>query len=139
MPSFGTPFESINLDRKLNKEELLRGLRFVTAAEFEAVALYQQLAEASGDKDVKKVLLDVANEELVHAGEFMALIKKLSPEEEKFYKDGEKETAETIKKSFDFFKVIKACDSLSGRIEKDYPKTALKLDQISDLLEKDLI
>ena len=65
MPGFGTPFEGINLDRKLNKEELIRALRFVTAAEFEAVQIYQQLAAASDDADSQKVLLDIANEEIV--------------------------------------------------------------------------
>jgi len=43
-------------------------------------------------------LKDVADEERVHAGEFLRLLKELSPEEEKFYAKGAKEVEEEISK-----------------------------------------
>ena len=40
----------------------------------------------------------MAKEELVHAGEFLRLLKELAPEEEKFYEEGAKEVEEEIEK-----------------------------------------
>jgi rubrerythrin len=44
------------------------------------------------------VLKDIADEERVHAGEFLRLLKELAPDEEKFYTEGAKEVEEEIKK-----------------------------------------
>ncbi|WP_242832442.1 hypothetical protein [Desulfosporosinus orientis] len=35
-----------------------------------------------------EVLKDIADEERVHAGEFLRLLKELAPDEEKFYQEG---------------------------------------------------
>ncbi len=98
MPEFGNPFSVLREDRKLTKEELVRAIRFMIAAEYEAVQLYTQLAESIDDELAKNVLNDIAEEELVHAGEFLRLLKELSPEEEKFYEEGAKEVEEEIEK-----------------------------------------
>ncbi len=45
MPDFGNPFAGLANDRKLTNEELIRAIRFMIAAEYEAVQLYMQLAE----------------------------------------------------------------------------------------------
>ncbi len=37
------------------------------------------------------MLKDIADEERVHAGEFLRLLKELAPDEEKFYREGAKE------------------------------------------------
>ncbi len=88
---FGTPFAGNASDKKLNTEELVRALRFSVAAEYEAIQLYTQLAEASPDEASAKVLMDVVREEKVHVGEFLGLIKKLDPDEEVAYQEGEEE------------------------------------------------
>lgn len=98
MPEFGNPFSGMNADRKVTKEELIRAIRFMVAAEFEAVQLYMQLAESTDDKLAKEVLVDIADEERVHAGEFLRLLKHLAPDEEKFYKEGAEEVDEMIEK-----------------------------------------
>ncbi len=98
MPEFGNPFSVLKEDRKLTKEELVRAIRFMIAAEYEAVQLYTQLAESIDNELAKNVLNDIAEEELVHAGEFLRLLKELSPEEEKFYNEGAKEVEEEIEK-----------------------------------------
>jgi len=98
MPEFGMPFSGMKSERKLTKEELIRAIRFLVAAEYEAVQLYTQLAESTDDKLSKEVLNDIANEERVHAGEFLRLLKELASDEEAFYKDGAKEVEEMIKK-----------------------------------------
>jgi rubrerythrin len=43
-------------------------------------------------------LRDISEEELVHAGEFLRLLKELEPEEENFYKKGALEVEEFIEK-----------------------------------------
>lgn len=98
MPDFGTPFSGLAHDRKLTKAELVRAVRFMIAAEYEAVQLYMQLAESTDNKLAIEVLKDIADEERVHAGEFMRLLKELAPDEEKFYNEGTEEVEEIIGK-----------------------------------------
>jgi rubrerythrin len=96
MPEFCNPFAVLKNDRKLTHEELVRAIRFMVAAEYEAIQLYQQTAESTNDELAKKVLIDIANEEKEHAGEFLRLLRELDPEEEKFYKEGSEEVEEMI-------------------------------------------
>ena len=98
MPEFGSPFSGLAHERKLTHEELVRAIRFMVAAEYEAVQLYMQLAESIDDQLAVEVLKDIADEERVHAGEFLRLLRHLEPEEEKFYAEGAEEVEEIIKK-----------------------------------------
>ncbi len=98
MPDFGTPFSGLAKERKLTHEELVRAIRFMIAAEYEAIQLYMQLAESIDDKLAIEVLKDIADEERVHAGEFLRLLKHLAPDEEKFYAEGAEEVEEEMKK-----------------------------------------
>jgi len=98
MPEFGSPFSGLSNNRKLTDAELVRAIRFMVAAEYEAVQLYMQLAESTDNKIVIDVLTDIANEERVHAGEFLRLLRELAPDEEKLYAEGAKEVEEEIKK-----------------------------------------
>jgi rubrerythrin len=98
MPEFCNPFSGLKNDRKLTKEELVRAVRFMIAAEYEAIQLYQQTAESTDNQLAKEVLLDIANEEKEHAGEFLRLLRELDGEEEKFYQEGSEEVEEIINK-----------------------------------------
>ncbi|RJR24128.1 MAG: rubrerythrin [Desulfobacteraceae bacterium] len=98
MPEFCNPFTVLKNDRKLSREELVRAIRFMIAAEYEAIQLYQQTAESTDDKLAREVLLDIADEEKEHAGEFLRLLRELDPQEEKFYKEGYEEVEEIIAK-----------------------------------------
>jgi len=99
MPEFGSPFAGQASDRKLTKEELVRAIRFMVAAEYEAIQLYMQLAESTDDKLAIEVLRDIADEERVHAGEFLRLLRELAPDEEKFYAEGAREVDDEIDKT----------------------------------------
>jgi len=57
-----------------------------------------QLAESIDNKLAREVLKDIANEEKVHAGEFLRLLKELAPDEDKFYAEGAIEVEEEIEK-----------------------------------------
>ncbi len=98
MPEFGSPFSGLKNDRKLTHEELIRAIRFMIAAEYEAIQLYMQLAESIDNELAIEVLKDIADEERVHAGEFLQLLRELDPEEEKFYEEGATEVKEEIGK-----------------------------------------
>jgi rubrerythrin len=98
MPVFGSPFSGLVNDRKLTDKELIRAIRFMVAAEYEATQLYMQLAESTNNKLAVEVLKEIADEELVHVGEFLRLLHELAPDEEKFYAKGAKEVEEKIKK-----------------------------------------
>jgi len=95
---FVNPFGVMTPERKMNRAEIIRAVRLSIAAEYEAVQLYTQIAESSDDPIVKKVMIHVADEERVHAGEFLRLLKYLDPEEEKHYQEGYKEVEEKIEK-----------------------------------------
>jgi rubrerythrin len=96
MPEFGTAFSGLNLDRKVSQEELVRSIRFMVAAEYEAVQLYMQLADATDHPLAKAVLKDIADEERVHAGEFLRLLKELAPDEDTHYRKGAEEVEEIM-------------------------------------------
>jgi rubrerythrin len=98
MPEFSNPFTVLKNERKLTREELVRAVRFMIAAEYEAIQLYQQTAESTDNPLARDVLLDIANEEKEHAGEFLRLLRELEPEEEKFYRTGYEEVEEIIEK-----------------------------------------
>ena len=98
MPEFGSPFSGLTRDRKLTHAELIRAIRFMVAAEYEAVQLYMQLAESIDDELAIEVLRDIADEERVHAGEFLRLLRHLAPDEEKLYAEGAEEVEEFIEK-----------------------------------------
>jgi len=91
MPEFGHPFSVLKQDRMLTHAELVRAIRFMVAAEYEAIQLYQQLAESTDNVLAQQVLNDIADEEKVHAGEFLRLLKELEPDEERFYQEGAQE------------------------------------------------
>jgi len=98
MPEFGNPFSGLAKERKITHEELIRSIRFMIAAEYEAIQLYMQLAESTDNKLAQEVLKDIADEERVHAGEFLRLLRELAPDEEKLYAEGYEEVEEEIKK-----------------------------------------
>jgi uncharacterized protein len=94
MPEFVNPFTGVVPGRKLTDSELLRALRLNISAEEEAVHLYMAHADATDNELAKKVLIDVANEERVHIGEFQRLINILAKDEEAFLNEGAEEVDE---------------------------------------------
>lgn len=71
----------INLD-KVSEEDIDKEiLRLGMIAELDAVSLYEQLAAKTKNKDIKKVLLDIAKEEKTHIGEFETLLLQRDKEQ----------------------------------------------------------
>lgn len=94
MPEFVNPFSGQVPDRKLTKQELIRAIRLNVAAEHEAIHLYMAHADATDDPLAKEVLIDIANEEREHVGEFNRLLEILTGDEAKWLAEGREEVDE---------------------------------------------
>lgn len=94
MPEFIDPFSGVVPDRKLTTEELIRAIRLNVAAEHEAIHLYMAHADATDHPLAKQVLIDVANEEREHVGEFMRLLEILTGDEDEWVAEGREEVEE---------------------------------------------
>jgi len=88
VPEFVNPFPGNVPDRKLTREELIRAIRLNIAAEHEATHLYMAHADATDDPLAKAVLIDIANEEREHVGEFMRLLSILTGDEDELLSHG---------------------------------------------------
>jgi rubrerythrin len=78
--------------KKVKKKDLDKEiLRLGMIAELDAVSLYEQLAAMTQNKNIKKVLLDIAKEEKTHMGEFQTMLLKLDQEQVKELAKGKKE------------------------------------------------
>jgi rubrerythrin len=98
MAEFANAFYGNASPRKLTHSELVRAIRLMVTDEYEAISVYTQLAESTDNALAKEVLIDVANEEKVHVGEFLRLLKELAPDEEQWYSDGAAEVEAEIAK-----------------------------------------
>ncbi len=78
----------------LDKEILRAGI----IAELDAINLYEQMAALTENKNIRKILLDIAREEKTHVGEFQTLLLKEDKELEKELEEGKKEVEEEMGK-----------------------------------------
>lgn len=131
MPDFGNPFSGNDLDRQLTLDEAIRALRFSVAAEYEATQLYEQIANAVADPNIKALMRDIANEEIEHAGEFLYALKRLSPQEFKFYQSGMEEAKELMEKKGS----VRTASTNIGIIPKPPVKIAGFIEQFKILLK----
>ncbi|HCC68480.1 MAG TPA: rubrerythrin [Nitrospiraceae bacterium] len=84
----------INLEN-VNKKDIDREiLRSGIIAELDAINLYEQMASMTTNKNIKKILLDIAKEEKTHVGEFQTLLLKEDKEQERELEEGRKEVKE---------------------------------------------
>jgi len=87
----------INIER-VKKEDLDKEiLRAGMIAELDAISLYEQMANMTRNKNIKKLLLDVAREEKTHVGEFQALLLMEDKEQGKELEEGKEEVEELMK------------------------------------------
>jgi rubrerythrin len=73
-------------------------LRAGVIAEMDAINLYEQMAAIAKDKNLKKILLDIAKEEKTHVGEFLTLLLGKDREQEVELEEGKKEVEELVGK-----------------------------------------
>jgi rubrerythrin len=73
-------------------------LRTGVIAELDAINLYEQMTAMTKDKNIKKILLDIAKEEKTHVGEFLTLLLRKDREQGVELGKGKKEIEELIGK-----------------------------------------
>ena len=95
MPNFTDPFQG-NVNRKMSNAELMQALRLDIAGELEAVFLYEAHYLATDDPMAKEVLADIRDEEKVHIGELITLMRHLDSKETEFFLEGEEEVNEML-------------------------------------------
>lgn len=88
----------IDLDKVKAKDLDKEILRAAIIAELDAINLYEQMAALTQNKNLKKILLDVAREEKTHVGEFQALLLKEDKEQVEELEEGRKEVEEELAK-----------------------------------------
>ena len=82
---------------KVSKKHVDREiLRVAVIAELDAISLYEQLAAATDNKAIKKILLDVAKEEKTHVGEFQTLLLKEDKQQVEELEKGKEEVEEIL-------------------------------------------
>ncbi len=84
----------INLDKVKREDVDKEILRLGMIAELDAVSLYEQLAAKTKNKNIIKIILDIAKEEKTHIGEFQALLLKIDNEQVEELEKGKKEVEE---------------------------------------------
>ena len=86
----------INIER-MKKEGLDKEiLRAAMIAELDAINLYEQMADMTQNKNIRKLLMDVAREEKTHVGEFQTLLLRKDPQQKNELEEGEKEVKELL-------------------------------------------
>jgi rubrerythrin len=80
---------------KVKKEKLNNEiLRAAIIGELDAINLYEQLAALTDNKDISKVMLDIAKEEKTHVGELQTMLLRLDQEQAQELEQGKKEVQE---------------------------------------------
>lgn len=95
MPAFPNPFPG-NVERKMTNAELMQALRHDIAGELEAIFLYDAHYQATDDPVAKAVLADIRDEEKVHMGELITLMRYLDSSEAEHFLEGEQEVNEML-------------------------------------------
>jgi rubrerythrin len=90
------PIDLGRIKREALDKEILRA---AIIAELDAVNLYEQMAGITQNRNIKKLLLDVAREEKTHVGEFQAFLLTEDKEQEKELKEGKEEVKALMRKS----------------------------------------
>ena len=71
-------------------------LRAAMIAELDAINLYEQMADMTQNKNIRKLLMDVAREEKTHVGEFQTLLLRKDPQQKNELEEGKKEVKELL-------------------------------------------
>jgi rubrerythrin len=88
------PIKIEKVEKKILDRQILR---LAVIAELDAISLYEQLAEATENEAIRRVLLDVAREEKTHVGEFQTLLLIEDEAQRNELQKGEQEVKEELK------------------------------------------
>ncbi len=98
MPEFSTPHSVKKSDTEFTEKEMIRAIRFAIASEYEAIQIYEEMTENISNKSAKTIIEEIIEDEKVHVGNFLQLLRILNPKEEEYYKEGYRETLDLLEK-----------------------------------------
>ncbi len=78
-----------NMDREI--------LRVAIIAELDAINLYEQMASMTNNEKLKDILMDVADEEKTHVGEFLTMLLQMDEKQVEELEKGKKEVEEILR------------------------------------------
>jgi len=87
------PIDLENVGKENINKEILRA---AIIAELDAINLYEQMASLTNDEKIRDVLIDVADEEKTHVGEFLAMLLKYDEKQVEELEKGRKEIEEIL-------------------------------------------
>ena len=88
---FSSIKDLIGSDGKLSPIRMKSALRLSIASEQDATSLYEQIARATDDPQIIKLMIDVANQQKVHAGQFKKLLDARDPDNSVKQQQGQQE------------------------------------------------
>lgn len=97
MAILSNPFV-MEVPRKLTDKELANAIRQDIVGELEAIHEYDAHIQATTNRDAKKVLTDIRDEEREHMGELMELLERLVPDEKALNDEGREEVRAMLDK-----------------------------------------
>ena len=97
----------MNLNEELKTDEVY--IRELLRDEEDAVSSYKLAAENVSNANVQQVLIDIMNEEKVHIGELIEVLKSLGVNDSEYMEEGRKEAEELLNK---FDKIIKMSNDI---------------------------
>ena len=83
--------ECIDPTTKFDTEQLAIEIRQIITEEHDATNSYLSLVPHIEDKEIAKIITDIANEEKVHVGELQEILYKLSPVDKQKEEEGRNE------------------------------------------------
>ena len=89
------PLELLKGD-SLSGDAVAQAIRLAIIGELDAINLYLQLAEVISDERIREVLKEIAEEEKVHVGELLEVLKMVDEEQVKALAKGREEVKELV-------------------------------------------
>lgn len=85
--------KSVRVDEITTDTEILRA---GISVEYDAINLYEKMANKTSNEDIKKILLDVSDEEKVHIGEFEKLLDNIDSSHQEKVLEGKDEAEQKL-------------------------------------------
>jgi rubrerythrin len=98
MQSVGQKLDNVKELDTLSDRELARAIRDAIIAEQDAVKQYEVIADSTSNEKAKKVLQDISDEEKIHVGELLELLKGIDSSDDNFLEEGRKEVNSSVEK-----------------------------------------
>jgi rubrerythrin len=77
---YETPFSGAKNSRQLKRREFIKAIRFMLSPEYDGIRVYMKKMKVTDNKLVKEILKDTSDKKHLYAGEFLRLLKYLTPD-----------------------------------------------------------